>query len=153
MRYFPFSTNTHIFAPKKIICLKNGDRGQLAFRASLGKSFLNFTNVFFLLKGYSKLSPCLKYRPNCLTLIWKGLKGGSWSKHSYSIFKWFLPFLRSSDFQTTVWAIVLYFCWVVVDFLESLSPFVLGVFPVSIELLCCVVSMWIYNIKSLEFRY
>ena len=44
--------------PKKIICLwKMGDRreGQLAFRASLGKSFLNFPNVFFLSKKLWKL--------------------------------------------------------------------------------------------------
>ena len=41
-----FNKHTY-FRPKKIICLKKWDRGQLAFRASLGKSFLNFPNVFF----------------------------------------------------------------------------------------------------------
>ena len=43
---FPFQ-QTHIFSPKKDHLFKKWDGGQLAFRASLGKSFLNFPNVFF----------------------------------------------------------------------------------------------------------
>ena len=66
---FPFQ-QTHIFSPKKDHLFKKWDGGQLAFRASLGKSFLNFPNVFFL-KSYSKPSQCLQYSQNCL--IWKYL--------------------------------------------------------------------------------
>ena len=118
---FPFQ-QTHIFSPKKDHLFKKWDGGQLAFRASLGKSFLNFPNVFFL-KSYSKPSQCLQYSQNCL--IWKYLlniltKLTRWRFRLY--FSIFFRFSRTkwngvfSAFQTLWQPFVLYFCWVVVDF-------------------------------------
>ena len=148
-----FNKHTY-FRPQKDHLFKKWGQRAISIPSFVRQIISQFSKCVFSSKKLFKTFAVFEISPKLSHSHLKRFKRGILIKTFFlnDFFSDFYQFSRSSDFQT-VWPIVLYFCWVVVDFLESLSPFVLGVFPVSIELLCCVVSMWIYNIKSLEFRY